>query len=295
MPSIINSVSNLFRTNPSPAQNMGNAPAPTASIPPVMQGFGQTLPSQNPLNTAGQPANPTQIGQQFDANGQLIQPAVPTTLAVPSQPADPLATLWQNDPMKQASNAPLQFNLDPAQLAELAGKLDYTQVVTPELRAKIEAGGPEATTAMLAAMNSMSQVAYQQNAQATTKLIQAAVDASNTKMLQAVDKRLGQNTLNGFIQEFNPALQDPKFAPLVNATRDQILLQFPNATPAQLTEMVSNYFNDLGIAANPQLAAMHKQQQTQQPGMVNQHTAQPDQGIDWLQYAQTNAALQAGR
>lgn len=292
MSSIINSVSNLFRTNPSPAQNIGNTPPAAASIPPVMQGFGQTLPSQNPLNTAGQAANPTQIGQQFDANGQLIQPAAP---AVPSQPADPLATLWQNDPTKQAFNAPLQFNLDPAQLAELAGKLDYTQVVTPELRAKIEVGGPEATTAMLAAMNSMSQVAYQQNAQATTKLIQAAVDASNQKMLQAVDKRLGQNTVNGFIQEFNPALQDPKFAPLVNATRDQILLQFPTATPQQLTEMVSNYFNDLGIAANPQLAVMHKQQQTQQPGNFNQHIAQPDQGIDWLQYAQTNAALQAGR
>jgi hypothetical protein len=278
--SFLGNISNMFRTSPNPNQALGNQPQQQIAAPVQLTGSQQqgqdTLPSQLNINQPGQPGNTNTIN------------AAP---AQESQAIDPLANLWQTDPTKQASNAPLKFDLDPTKLAELAGKLDYTQVVTPELRAKIEVGGPEATSAMLSAMNAMSQVAYQQNAQATTNLIQAAVDAATVKTLQAVDKRLGQTAINGFVQEFNPALNDPKFATLVNATRDQILMQFPNATPTQLTEMVSNYFNDLGIAANPQLAALHKQQQTQQPGMLNQQTAQPDQGIDWLQYAQTNVAL----
>ena len=148
-----------------------NRPAPAAPIPGGSQpnGQGMTPPGQSP-QTSGTPVSGTQQSPQTANNGVVPNMAnVGGTDTTPTPMAE-FADIWQtpNTPDPNAVQ-PMFANLDPKKLQEAAARVNFGQAVTPELMAKIQAGGPAAQQAMMEAMNLMSQSVYSQAALALTK------------------------------------------------------------------------------------------------------------------------------
>lgn len=226
-----------------------------------------------PMQPAPQQAAPQQPSPQPQQATATSQD--PT----PNQPADPFADMWKITDEQKAATAPLDFNLDSNKLAEIAGNIDYTQSITPELRQRIAMGGDDAVAATLEAMNIMSRQNYQQNAVATTKLIEAAVAAQTDKLTAQIDQRLKLSGLNEALAS-NPALSSPKYAPVVDAVKHAIVLKYPNATQAEINKMTTNYLQDLGSDMNPELAKRANAKSNN--GAINLNNLQPE--TDWYEY-----------
>lgn len=196
-------------------------------------------------------ASKQEAGQQ-----QQQQPAAATvtTNQVPEsvETPDPFETLWQNDEKEQKPQG-LNFNLDPNQLAEIAGKIDYSQAITPEIRQRLSMGGEDAVAATMEALNLVSRMNYQQNAMATTKLIEAAVKTTEASMESKIQKVIKSMGLEENITSSNPALQSPAFAPIVKAAKEQIIAKYPNASQQELNRMLNQYLAKAGEAFNPEL------------------------------------------
>lgn len=233
----------------------------------------------NGQSAASPAASPAAQPQQAPAQAAPLAPAQPAADPTANQPQDPFADMWKITDEQRAATAPLDFNIDSAKLAEIAGNIDYTSSVTPELRQRIAMGGDDAVAATLEAMNVMSRQNYQQNAIATTKLIEAAVAAQTDKLTAKIDQRLKLSGLNEALAS-NPALSSPKYAPVVDAVKNAIVLKYPNATQAEINKMTTNYLQDLGSDMNPELAKRANAKSTN--GTINLNNLQPE--TDWYEY-----------
>jgi len=180
------------------------------------------------------------------------EPAPAPAPAPAVEEPDPFETLWQTDPNSSGQQG-LNFNLDPNQLAEIAGKIDYTQAITPEIRQRLAMGGEDAVAATLEALNATSRLAYQQNAMATTKLIEAAVKSTESSMDERIAKTIKSMGLAENVQASNPMLTNPAFAPIVKAAQQQIIAKFPNASQQELNKYLNQYLAKAGEAFNPDL------------------------------------------
>lgn len=200
---------------------------------------------------------------------------------LPAEPAtpDPFESLWQADD-KQGTAPGLNFNLDPEQLAQIAGKIDYSTAITPEIRQRIAQGGEDAMAATLEAMNLVGRQGYQQNAIATTKLIEAAVKDTKATMGEEIKKQIRLMGLSDSVAESNPALSNPAFAPIVAAAKQQIITKFPNATQAEQLKMLNQYLNKAGEAFNPDLV---KKANAPRDQFGNSHE---ETNVDWLAFLQ---------
>jgi hypothetical protein len=114
---------------------------------------------------------------------------------------------------------------------------------------------------------------------ATTKLIEAAVEATTEKLTATIDRRLKLSGLNEALAS-NPALSSPKYAPVVEAVKNAIVLKYPNATQADINRMTSNYLQDLGSDMNPELAKRANAKSNN--GAINLNNLQPE--TDWYEY-----------
>ena len=185
-------------------------------------------------------------------------PAAPTPVQetqpdpAPAPAPDPFDTLWTPDDSANKGQG-LNFNIDPAQLAEIAGKIDYTQAITPEIRQRLAMGGEDAVAATMEALNVVNRLGYQQNAIATTKLIEAAVKNTEAAMDEKIQRTIKSMGLAENVTASNPALSNPAFAPVVKAAQQQIIAKFPNATQAELNQYLNRYLTDMGAAFNPDL------------------------------------------
>jgi hypothetical protein len=204
----------------------------------------------------------------------------PTPAAPAAQP-DPFETLWQNDD-KQGSQGGINFNLDPAQLAEIAGKIDYSQAVTPEIRQRLAMGGEDAVAATMEALNAVNRMSYQQNAVATTKLIEAAVKSTEASMDEKIQRTIKSMGLAENVTATNPALSNPAFAPIVKAAQQQIIAKFPNASQADLNKMLNQYLEKAGEAFNPGMM-----KKANAPAGYSNTIANTQQEQDWAAWLST--------
>ena len=207
-------------------------PAPAAQPAPANASLEGHPPSVEPKATEG-----------TAPNGAVPANAV-TDPANPDKPASPLAefdTLWDNDPTKATPAPETPSALDPAKLQEVIGKLDLSASVTPEIMAAINEGGEGATTAMMQAMNSVSQQALTHAITVSNKLIEQAV-GNNTKAMEAkLPGMLKAQNLSNTMADTNPIFTNPAVKPIMEATQAQLLAKYPKATPQELTDMAEKY------------------------------------------------------
>lgn len=185
---------------------------------------------------------------------------------------------WNNPTPVENPNQ-LNFDITPQQLAEIAGKIDYTQIISPEIRQRIAAGGEDAMAATLEAMNLLGRQTYQHNALATTKLIQKAVQASEANLDQRIAKQFKLLGLSEGVIESNPMLENPSFKPVVDLVKNQILIKYPNASKAELNTMLNRRLAQMGEAFNPELS---KKANANSAGLQLQDQSKETNWIDYL-------------
>lgn len=218
------SIMDLFR---------GKAPEQTQVTNPA----ATTAPGLN--SNAPAPDNSVQQQQQAEADAN-------------KDPLDQFKELWnapkEGEPVAQKFDPSNLFQIDPAKIQAEVGKINFTQVVTPEIAGRIAGGGEEAVKATLEAMNATSQMTFMQAMLASSKMIEGALTKANDSLDSRIEQRAKQLQVSNTLREANPALSHPAVAPLVTAMETQFAQKFPNATQAELTKMAQEYVAKAGAA-----------------------------------------------
>lgn len=227
----------------------------------IMQAFQNIFSGQQAPNNPG-PTPPGNLPPQAppmiagSTNGQVPPqtmitnaPAVSSDPTLPPEPKAPFADFtdfWKTpevDP-KAPATGPIQFNIDPAKITQTAQQIDFTRAITPEILAKINAGGPEAMTAMLAAMNTIAQQSFAQAVQANAKITESAAAVTHANIGNAIPDLVRKQTISNALREDNPLFNRPETAPMLQMFEQQLATRFPQATPAQITQYAKQYLTD---------------------------------------------------
>lgn len=202
---------------------------------PADQNQQQSQP-QPPQNQHVQ-GNPT-IPNNTNTPEQIPTPTNPD----PKSPNAEFQDLWKMEPT-QPNQAP-NFRIDPAQLSQVTGNMDFSKSVSRDDLAKIVNGGEEAVGALVNVLNSVGREIFSTNAQFSSHM----TEAGYTSAQQAIDRGLPNLVKKQFSQnelfQSNPKLREPALQPLVMAIQDQIGKKYPNASPAEVNSMVDRYFSD---------------------------------------------------
>ena len=224
--------------------------------------FGpSTPPAAAPAQPTGSNQPPGTAMQGTAASGGTapngVVPAGGSTPPAGSatEPPSPLAAftdIWKTDgTAPPATVSELFAGLDPKKIMESASKVDFTKAVTPDILAKIQAGGPEAQAALLQALNSVTQQGYAQSTMATAKLVEHALTKAKEiqdAQLPAMVKRF---SVNESLMTENPLLQNPALQPLAGALQEQLIRKNPNASAQEIQQQVMDYFQALGQSFAP--------------------------------------------
>lgn len=208
-----------------------------------------------------QQAVPGNIPQQNSMPASTTNPTVPASSVESMTPAekkpeglDQYKDLWA--PHKEGEG-PKQHkstfaDVTPEALKTHASSKDFSKVITPEMMAKISAGGEEAAAAMMQAMNSVSQAAYAESNASAMSLIDAALAKQREQFVESIPGMLKQQNLSENLRNSNPIFDHPASKPIVEMFQAQIALKYPNATVAEQTKMAQDFMIDFAKAANPE-------------------------------------------
>jgi len=179
-----------------------------------------------------------------NANNTLQQVSDPTKQVAGDKtdvsPMDKYNELWQPD--KDAKpDTPFSFNSDPAKLLDTAKTVDFTKIVSPEVMATINKGGPEAQQAMMQAMNNMTQLAFAQSSHAAAKITENALQAQEARFKEMLPNLIKQHTVIDNLKQNNPLMNDPSMAPMIGALQHQFTTKYPQATAEQINQHVNEY------------------------------------------------------
>lgn len=218
------------------------APVPQNNNPTGAANPGQPLPGVDPTNPTVPAATPA--------------PA-PAVTPKDESPFAGMADIWQT-PTNPQADEPIVPTVDPAKLMEAAGKVDFAKNLNPETLAKIQAGGAEATQAMVQIMNSVAQSVYANSAFATTKIVEQAMSRQADQFNKNLPTQIRKLSANESLLAENPLLSNPAVQPLVGALQEQLIRKNPNATAAEIQSQINSYFGALGKAFNPDKPAEAK-------------------------------------
>ena len=191
-----------------------------------------TTPTAPPAAAASANANPTVP----NASNTL------TTEGAGASPLDQYKDLWKNDPNAKP-DTPFSFNSDPAKLLDTAKTVDFTKVVSPEIMARIHAGGSDGQNAMMEAMNSVTQLSFAQSSHAATKITESALQAQEERFKAMLPDLIKQHSVRDAFRTDNPLLNDPALAPMVHALQSQFTKQYPQATANEIKQHVNDYLD----------------------------------------------------
>lgn len=200
--------------------------------------------SSQPATAASAPAPATQ------AAPVVATPVVP----VDESPMAQYATLWEPVATPNVDGtlpANMFAGADPAKMLEAARKVDFAKSIPAEVLAKITAGGPDAASAFMQAINDVSQRSYAQSSFASTKIVEAALAKFQEGLDNRLPSQIKKHQVSDSIRESNPALQHPAAAPIMEALQSQFTVKYPNATVNEIRDMASQYLTQFATAALP--------------------------------------------
>ena len=245
----------IFRTTPAaPAAT----PAPAAPATPA-PGNGQPVPPGNIPN----PADVTAQNQQQQQDATAMQQQQPET------PLAQFEKLWETvpNPTPGTETPPAT----PALTAEVIGNAlknaNFTAAIPAEHFAAISAGGDEAAVALQQIVQSVASTAITQSLLIGNKLQEKAISEALAKQAAEIPGLLRSQSTSDHLKNTNPVFNNPAIKPVVEATKQQLLQRFPNATPQEITQMTQDYIIAMGQAFAPAAT-----------------TDESGQAVDWNQY-----------
>jgi hypothetical protein len=231
-------IMDLFR-GPAVPQNPNPGVAPVNPAP-----TGNSAPNTPTPGTVANPGTAPNGVVPVEGSGN------PDNKANPS-PFDGFEKLWET-PANTTPNDTSPFaTLDPAKVMESARKVDFSKAVTPEILAKIQAGGAEGVQAMMTAMTAVAQQGYGQSALATTKIVEQALKHQKTQFEAQLPSLVKKLSVSDNLRTENPLLSNPAIAPMVDALQGALLLKNPNATPTEIQGQVNDFLGAMGKAFGP--------------------------------------------
>lgn len=236
-------------------------------------------PNQHVQNNPLVPNNQNTIPPQQDP----ANPGIETT------PLDKFKDLWHIDPntpnAQSNPNAPL-IQLDQAKLAEQVKQMDFTKSVSPELFQQALGGGDNAVQALSQIVNTVAQQAVAQALVGSSMVSEGAVKKYGANLRTELPGLLKQQSMMDQRRSLNPALSNPAFEPMVRVVEQRMREKYPDATPTELTQQVSSYFDEFAAATNaPKTAEEQKQQQA----------AKSKDDVDWDAYMNKDAGFDITR
>ena len=230
--------------------------------------FGKQQPQQP---AASQQQQQAQNGQQHVNNNPTVpnqsNQMPPNNAAQPGDesPTDKFKDLWQNTPNASADNTP-NFRLNPETLAQHTQKMDFTRSVNGDDLQKIAAGGQEAVDALKNILNGVGRDIFSNTAQFSSHMTESGYRVAQQSIDKGLPDIVRRQMSSQELYQANPKLRDPAMQPLVSAIQMQISQKYPNATPAEVNGMVSEY---LGSVVAP---AFSKEDPAQAQNKVNPAT-----------------------
>ena len=210
------------------------------ATPPVAQ---PTTPAPTAPATTSQisaNSNPT-VPNQTNTLTQ-VDPATGKTL---ESPLANFAELWKTDPNAKP-NTPFQFQTDPTKLLEASRGIDFTKVLSPELQARMNAGGSDGVNATREAMNQVAQLTFAQSANASAKIGEQVAAEVERRVAALLPGLVKQHSISDTLRTDNPLLSNPAAAPMVQALQQQLTVKYPNATAFEIRTHMNDYLN--GVA-----------------------------------------------
>ena len=242
--------------------------------------FGSPSNNQNqqPQQTQAQTQQQSTGPGNIPANGGVSDPSNPTLPAgtvdtskandPSANPLDAFKDIWKPaEPNKDAAPTNSFANIDPAKIMEAAGKVNFTQSITPELMQKINAGGEGAMQAMLEAMNKVGQASFAQAMQASIAINNRSLAEARQQFSSELPGMFKRQALSDSLRTENPAFSHPAAQPILEALQTQLTQKYPNATSGELAQMARDYLANFNAAANPtkESSAQQQSQQSTEP------------------------------
>jgi hypothetical protein len=206
----------------------------------------------------GRPA-PTR-GNPGDPNSQNLNPDGGEN-AAPKAPLEQFSKLWEDPPseknadgtpkQKRGTNNPM-FNVDPKKIMDAANSVDFTSVITPEIRRKIEAGGAEGTEAMMGSLRSLASTLYAQNTMGTAKMIDAALARQAQQFQEMLPGIIKKHSLGESLGSSNPLFNNPATKPIFRMVQERIAEMHPEMSVQEQKEMAEEYFTNFASALTPE-------------------------------------------
>lgn len=235
----------------------------------------QQQPQQQQVQQQPQGTQPAQQQQQQQPNPHLQgNPTLPQNSGMPAQPATPTnptgesptdkyANLWDtsNQQQQQAPN----FKLNPESLQKVTSSMNFTQGIQKEDLQKIAQGGEEAVVALQNILTNFGQNIFSQSAQFSAHMTESGYNAAQKEISTGLPGVVRNHMASASLFEANPKLRDPALQPLVGALQSQFAAKFPNASPAEINNMVTDYMGTTvaGAFQKPVDPATQKQENAQ--------------------------------
>jgi hypothetical protein len=165
---------------------------------------------------------------------------------------DPYAELWNIDPKtnpQPADLAEFSFNMDPVKVNQQIGAMDFTKAITPEILQKIAAGGADAVTAMITAMNTVGQEAVKAALTTSVKVTETGIRNTGQRMKDQLPGLVRNETVSGVLREDNPLFNDPSTAPMMELVTQQMAMKFPQASPQEIKKHAMSYMANFATNA----------------------------------------------
>ena len=257
MSGVVRGIMDFFGAQASHATSPTSAPPP---LPNAIADANPTIPNNlTPISdgkTSAIPAGATGAANPLDAYKDLWQ--APKT--DPNQPSPPSLTPT--------------FNLDPAKLAEIAGKVDFTGHISPELMKKALEGDLPSLQGII---QGAAQAAFAKSTEATGMIVQLALTNQAKAIEASVPGILHKNNVTAELQKNNALFNNPATKPMLDLVTNQFILKNPTATPTEIEQHAKAFIS--GFAEN--VVKMDGKQITEVP--------KPGKGAkvetDWLKYA----------
>lgn len=227
----LSSLLNSFRgvsEQPTPAATPQQSTNPAVPV--------QNIPGANPT--------PQQTQQSAATAGNGVVPA-----GSEQTPFAGFEKLWENESPANGTPIPAKKGvfgeINPEAFAEAAKGIDFSQIVTPEIKSRMAAGGEDAVKASMEAMNSMLQANYANSAQVSTKLIEKGIENFQKDFMKNLPSIIKKHNTSNSLRQENPIFANPAAAPVLEMIQSRLQQKFPKASEAELAQMAKKYITDL--------------------------------------------------
>lgn len=229
---------------------------PAVSKPAVVPAVPGT-PIVAPTTNIPDPGAPlTVVTPATEANGVVPTSPVEPVIPEDTSPLAPFKDLWEDMPSdpNNPDPSPTSFTLNPADVEKAVAKADFSSAITPEHLTAIGEGGEAAKVAFSEALNAVAKQVLTQATLVSNKLAENMVEKALAIQAEKIPGLVRDNVTTSHLNDSNPIFSNPAVKPVIEATKDRLLIKFPDATPAEITKMTNDFILAIGETFAPKAA-----------------------------------------